>query len=86
MRIKELETDAESSDENVEVNIKSRLKELGLTKREIAVLILIEKGFNNDEIAEEMYISINTVKSHIKKIYYKLDVKNRAQALKKIRD
>ncbi|NOR26954.1 MAG: tetratricopeptide repeat protein [Lutibacter sp.] len=56
----------------------------GLSKREIEVLQHISDGLSNYEISEKMFVSNNTVKTHIKNIYSKLDVKNRIQAIKKI--
>ena len=55
-----------------------------LSKQELKVLRLIAEGYKNAEIAEQLFISQNTVKTHIKNIYSKLDVKNRVEALKKI--
>ncbi|MGC9467258.1 MAG: LuxR C-terminal-related transcriptional regulator [Anaerolineae bacterium] len=51
-----------------------------LTDREVEVLGLMAEGLTNQEIADRLYISINTVKTHAKRIYDKLDVRNRAQA------
>lgn len=48
-----------------------------LTSREFEIASLIKDGLSNAEISEYFQISINTVKSHIKKIYEKLQVKNR---------
>ncbi len=84
MKIKEMERQMQSGQTKTEVDVKNKLRNLGLTEREIDVLKLISEGFNNEEIAEKMFISKNTVKSHIKNIYVKLDVKNRIQAIKKI--
>ncbi len=50
-----------------------------LTPTEFQVLRLIGQGKSNDEIAEAMFISKNTVRSHIKSIYAKLDTHNRLQ-------
>lgn len=47
-----------------------------LTSREIDVLKLICEGYNSKEIAEELFISINTVETHRKKIIQKFNVKN----------
>ncbi len=55
-----------------------------LTEREIEVLQLIAKGYKNAEIADKLFLSLNTIKTHIKNIYIKLDVKNRVEALKKV--
>jgi len=52
----------------------------GLTKREIDILALVATGFGNDEIAEKLFISTNTVKTHLYNIFGKLNVPNRLQA------
>jgi len=51
-----------------------------LSDREIDVLRLVAKGASNTQIADELCISINTVKSHLKNILSKLHLNNRAQA------
>lgn len=51
-----------------------------LTEREQTVLRLLAAGLSNPEIAEELIISVNTVKTHVKNIYGKLQVNNRADA------
>lgn len=51
-----------------------------LTEREIGVLSLIAKGYSNNEISESLCISLNTVKTHIKNIFQKLEVDDRTQA------
>ncbi len=51
-----------------------------LTERELAVLRLVAVGLSNPQIAEELNISINTVKSHLKNILEKLQLENRTQA------
>jgi len=53
----------------------------GLTTREIEILHHLEKGCSNSKIAENLFISENTVKFHIKNIYIKLNVKNRMEAI-----
>lgn len=60
------------------------LKEFQLSKREVEVLEFISKGYSNAQIAEKMFVSNNTIKTHISHIYSKLDVKNRVQAIQKI--
>jgi LuxR family maltose regulon positive regulatory protein len=52
-----------------------------LTERELEVLRLIVAGLSNPEIAEELFIAISTVKSHVNHIYGKLGVSNRVEAV-----
>ena len=51
-----------------------------ITKRELEVLNLLSKGYNNIEIAEALFISSHTSKAHVTSILHKLAVKNRTQA------
>ena len=53
----------------------------GLTDREAEVLALITQGRSNSEIAQVMYLSINTVKTYIRSAYRKIGVKSRTQAV-----
>lgn len=55
--------------------------ELTLTAREMAILFLIEKGLSNQEISENLHISLSTVKTHISSIFQKLSTKNRVAAV-----
>ena len=57
-----------------------------LTERELHVLHLIESGYTNKQIAQEMTVSLNTVKYHLKNIYGKLGVINRTQAASAFRN
>lgn len=52
---------------------------LGLTEREREIALLIIKGINYSDIGEELFISVNTVKTHSKNIYRKTGVSNRTQ-------
>jgi LuxR family maltose regulon positive regulatory protein len=56
-----------------------------LTDRELDVLRLMAKGLRYAEIADRLYISLNTVRFHVKAIYGKLLVNNRTQALERAR-
>ncbi|KRN29710.1 response regulator [Lactobacillus selangorensis] len=51
-----------------------------LTKREREVLLLIAKGKSNQEIADELFITLKTVKTHVSNILAKLEVEDRTQA------
>jgi len=52
-----------------------------LSARELDVLKLIARGYTNQQISDELFISMNTTKTHLKNIFAKLDVKSRTQAL-----
>jgi len=56
-----------------------------LTERELEVLRLIVAGLTNAEIAEELFIAVSTVKSHVNHIYGKLGVESRVQAVNRAR-
>lgn len=62
------------------------LNSLGITKREYAVLEQIAEGYSNKEIAENLHVSPNTVKTHIARLYEKLEVNQRVQAVSRARD
>jgi len=61
-----------------------QLNNYNLSKQELKVIRLIAEGFKNAEIAEKLFVSQNTIKTHIKNVYSKLDVKNRVEALRKV--
>jgi len=54
-----------------------------LTRREQEMLEQLSKGYRYKEIADKLYISLDTVRTHIRNIYEKLQVNSRAEALKK---
>jgi two-component system, NarL family, response regulator LiaR len=58
-----------------------RLKDLGITKRELEILELIASGMSNREIAEKLFVSENTVKTHSSRLFDKLSAKRRTQAV-----
>jgi len=57
-----------------------------LSKREIEVLKLIADKHTNQQIADSLFISLNTVKTHVKNIHLKLDVYDRTAAVAKVRE
>lgn len=56
-------------------------REAGLSARESSVLRLIVQGYTNPEIAERLYLSINSIKTYIRTTYRKIGVTNRQQAV-----
>ena len=62
---------------------KSQLEKLNLSKREMEVLELIAQGCSNQEIASQLFVSLPTIKTHSSKLFEKLDVNRRTQAVEK---
>jgi LuxR family transcriptional regulator, maltose regulon positive regulatory protein len=55
--------------------------EISISKRELETLRLIAEDYTNQEIADKLFISLNTVKTHLKNIFLKLGVDNRSKAV-----
>ena len=58
-----------------------QIKKIGLTQREHDVLVKMADGLSNQEIAEHLFLSESTVKTHVSNILFKLDAKRRTQAV-----
>lgn len=56
---------------------------LGISQREMKVLQLMAEGSTNQEIANALFVSLNTIKTHTSRLFEKLDVKRRTQAVEK---
>jgi len=56
-------------------------RDLGITKREHEILALIAEGLSNREIAEKLFVSENTIKTHSSRLFDKLSAKRRTQAV-----
>jgi LuxR family maltose regulon positive regulatory protein len=67
-------------------NLKKTNFEAILSSREQDTLKLIARNLSNQEIADKLFISLNTVKTHVKNIYIKLEVDNRTKAVAKARE
>lgn len=65
------------------LDIVKKGKSYGLSSRETEVLNYIAQGLKNQEIADKMFVSLSTVKTHTKNIFEKLDVRNRIEAARK---
>jgi len=61
------------------------VRSLGLSRRECEVLELLASGRSNKEMARALAISPNTVKTHVARVYRKLEVERRVQAVEKAR-
>ena len=63
-----------------------KLKSSSISGREYDVLGLMARGLSNQEIADRLFISLNTVKTHVSSLFVKLDVKRRTQAIQRAKD
>ncbi len=73
------------SSDNFQLN-EALLAQTGISKREYEVLELMAKGLSNQEIAERLFVSLNTVKTHTSNLFVKLDAKRRTQAIQKAKE
>src|SRR5258706_2432254 len=64
----------------------TEIDRLGISPRELEVLELISKGLSNQEIADQLFVSVNTVKTHTSNLFMKMDVKRRTQAIQKAKE
>jgi DNA-binding CsgD family transcriptional regulator len=64
----------------------ARLEQIGITPRELEILGLIAAGLSNREIAEKLFVSENTVKTHSGRLFDKLQAKRRTQAVQIAKD
>jgi two-component system, NarL family, response regulator LiaR len=64
----------------------AELKRLGITKREYEVLGLIAQGLSNQEIADRLFVSMSTVKTHTSNLFLKLNASRRTQALQRAKE
>ena len=62
------------------------LSKTGVTKREFEVLGLIAEGLSNREIADRLFVSTSTVKTHTSNLYLKLEASRRTQAIQKAKE
>lgn len=67
--------------QSIAARLADRMVRPGLTPREIDVLRLVSRGRSNKEMAAAMFVSEETVKTHMKSLFQKLDVHDRAQAV-----
>ena len=63
-----------------------KITALGISKREYEILGKIHEGLSNKEIAEQLFVSESTVKTHVSNLFVKLDAKRRTQAIQKAKE
>lgn len=61
----------------------TELNRIGISKRELEVLGFMAEGLSNKEIADRLFVSENTVKTHASRLFEKLEVNRRTQAIEK---
>ena len=64
----------------------ARREQLGVTARELEILGLIAAGLSNREIAEKLFVSENTVKTHSSRLFDKLDARRRTQVVRRAKE
>jgi DNA-binding CsgD family transcriptional regulator len=62
------------------------LQRLGISKREYEVLELMAQGLSNQEIADKLFVSLNTVKTHSSNLFMKLEARRRTQAVRRAKE
>lgn len=70
--------------DSFEIN-EAAIKALGLSSRELEVLEKLEQGMTNQQIADTLFVSVNTIKTHLKNGFIKLEVSNRTEAVNKLK-
>lgn len=78
-------TQKQHSDSNNEIDFK-KIEALGLSKREYEVLKEVALGLSNQEIAEKLFVSESTIKTHVSNLLVKLNAKRRTQAIQVSKD
>lgn len=78
-------TQKQTTTSNNEIDLK-KIEELGLSKREYEVLKEVAFGLSNQEIAEKLFVSESTIKTHVSNLLVKLNAKRRTQAIQISKD
>ncbi|MFZ5972765.1 MAG: response regulator transcription factor [Bacteroidota bacterium] len=64
----------------------AKLNQLGISRRELEVLQLMAEGLSNQQIADRLFVSLNTIKTHCANLFLKLEVTKRTQAVHRGRE
>ena len=65
---------------------RAQLQRLGITARELEILTLVARGLSNREIATQVFVSENTVKTHCSRVFDKLGAARRTQAVQRAKE
>lgn len=79
------EAEAQTSEDKPNLPLAQSLIE-PLSQRELEVLLLIAQGLSNREISERLFLALSTVKGHNQKIFDKLQVQSRTEAIARARE
>lgn len=82
---KKLTRNREKIDQNYLADDKA-LEQAGISTREYEVLKLIAMGYSNREIADKLFVSTNTIKTHTSNLFSKLNARRRTQAIQKAKE
>ncbi|MES3018379.1 MAG: LuxR C-terminal-related transcriptional regulator [Bacteroidota bacterium] len=82
-KIKIITIEKELAAEKTFVLNNKALNETGVSARELEVLELMADGLSNQEIAERLFVSLSTIKTHSSNLFFKLEVQRRTQAIEK---
>ena len=64
----------------------ANLTRTGISKREYEVLVSLAEGLSNQQIADKLFVSLNTVKTHSSNLFMKLDARRRTQAVRRAQE
>lgn len=64
----------------------SKIDALGISKREYEILEAVSSGLSNKEIADKLFVSESTVKTHVSNLFVKLNAKRRTQAIQRAKE
>lgn len=83
---KTVRVEVEKPVSSITFNKETFIQATGLSDRELEVLQLMVSGNSNQEIANALFVSLSTVKTHVSNIFIKLEVSRRTQAVQKARE
>lgn len=82
IKVVTIEKEYSGSRESFAIN-QEALTQTGISARELEVLELMATGLSNQEIAQRLFVSLSTIKTHSSNVFFKLEVQRRTQAIEK---